>query len=59
MRSEPINVRYGSDLILQDYTDTTLNEQAAMKVEKSDEEAKGSEEYRALVEMLRKDLGMC
>ncbi len=36
-----------------------LNEQAAMKVEKSDEEAKGSEEYRALVEMLRKDLGMC
>ena len=36
-----------------------LNEQAAMKVEKSDEEAKESEEYRALVDMLRKDLGMC
>lgn len=35
-----------------------LNEQAAMKVEKSAEEAKESEEYRVLVERLRKDLGM-
>lgn len=36
-----------------------LNEQAAMKVEKSADEAKESKEYRTILELLRKDLGMC
>jgi len=35
-----------------------LNELAAMKVERSTDEAKGSEEYRMLVERLKRDLGM-
>lgn len=36
-----------------------LNEQAVLKVDQSTDEAKESEEYRMLVERLKKDLGMC
>jgi hypothetical protein len=35
VRSEPINVRYGSDLILQDYTDTTTGSVGEMRTESS------------------------